>query len=966
MGMRLHPTDDVHFQAVIEQLPVVVYIDRLDEHSTAAYVSPQIEAMTGYPPADFVRDPKLFLELVHPDDRDFYLAMIARRNSENVPASGEYRLITRDGRVIWVLDHERVVLDIEGQPLYAQGYLIDATERRGERVRLEAINAVLTAYSDGLLAEDVVARGLAALTRALPGLRISFIRADGGERLHVLASNGNQALPAMSPGTLAVGEAHVYLGLLRAGEKVESERGSRADLFGGVFSGLGGGDTASFVDVPVRRGSRLLGVLCVDSPLPRAFTADEVQILKEVGHQLAVVLDRDGARLELRRRDEILSTVSRAAAVILAGSSWEAAAPGLLESLGNAAHASRAYIFEVSGRTAGELRASQRFEWVSTGVTAELGNPDLQDMAFADHDLGVMAEAVLRNEVYAGLVRDLGPRGRALLEPQGVRSLLEVPITVDGRPWGFIGFDDCVENREWSEAEIDALRAAASLVGSSVVRERREATLREQEQRLRANFEAALDAIFVTDSERQVVDVNAAAAAMLGLERDELVGRRVDDFMPPHRLATLEADWAAFLAATTIEEEWELQRADGVVLHVQASARPNFLPGLNIAFVRDVTEPRRLEARLRDSQRLESIGRLAGGVAHDFNNLLTAIGGYTNLARDRVNGDVELAGDLAEIQRAADRAADLTRQLLAFGRRQVLQAQPIELNEAVREVESMLRRLIGEDISLLTRLDPTVGTVLADPGQLEQVIVNLAVNARDAMPVGGTITISTHRATRQGRPMLALEVADTGVGMDDETRTHAFEPFFTTRSEGVGLGLASVYGIVTQSHGEIDVASELGRGTTFTVLLPQIDDTPPQREAPEEPGCRRGSGTVLLVEDEDVVRALARRVLEQHGYQVLESRNGHEAIGIAETYEGAIDVLLTDVVMPGLRGHEAADRIALSRPGIPVVYMSGYADEALLGRAADGGSHFLEKPFSNDALARRIGEALEATAATAR
>jgi hypothetical protein len=352
------------------------------------------------------------------------------------------------------------------------------------------------------------------------------------------------------------------------------------------------------------------------------------------------------------------------------------------------------------------------------------------------------------------------------------------------------------------------------------------------------------------------------------------------------------------------------------------------------------------------------MGRVAGGVAHDFNNLLTAISGYTSLAIERATSDADLAGDLAEIQRAADRAAELTRQLLAFGRRQVLNPQPLELEDVLRGVEAMLRRLVGEEIRLLIRHDPTTPAVVADAGQLEQVAVNLAMNAREAMPDGGTLTIATYPAVRDDVSYAALEVADTGIGMDADTRMRAFEPFFTTRPDGVGLGLASVYGIVTQSEGTIEVTSEPGRGATFTVLLPATGAAAERAAAAPEPTTEQGSETVLLVEDEDVVRALARRVLEQHGYEVLESRNGHEAIGIAETHDGAIDVLLTDVVMPGLRGHEVADRISATRPGIVVVYMSGYADEALLGRTSEERSHFLEKPFTNAALARALREAL--------
>jgi PAS domain S-box-containing protein len=955
-----HVERPIHFQDVVEHLPLVPYIDRLDESSTAVYIGPQIEELTGYPWEAFARDQQLFLRLVHPDDRGLYLTLVERRNRENVPASGEYRLVRSDGRVVWVQDHERLLEDANGRPVAAQGYLIDVTERRSQRVRLEAINTVLAAFSAGVAGDELVRTGLEALADAVPGLRIAYVAVDAAGNLELVHSTGGTPLAPIAPGVVEADAVAEYLEPLRRGETVSSVDGSRADRFGEPFASLGEGEVAAFLDVPIRHAGRLVSILCTDSAVARAFEPEALQTLRELGRQLAVALERERAEADLRRRDEILTTVSRGAAIVLAGASWEDAAPGLLESLGAATEASRAYIFQLDGGD-GPLRASQRFEWVAAGVSAEIDNPELRGLVFAERGLDELAAAVTRGEVLPMLVRELPATARRLLEAQSIRSLLVVPIVVEGTAWGFVGFDDCETERDWSPAETEALRTAASLIGAAIARERSEAAVREHETKVRAVFDASFDGIFLIDDERRYVDLNDTAAALLELPRDALVGRRMDDVFPPeHRFAVLERWREVSGASGEVVGEYALPQRDGSTRDVEYSARPSFLPGLSIVFVRDVTERRRLESRLQAAERLESMGRLAGGVAHDFNNLLTAISGYTGLALERAAHDPELAQDLGEIQRAADRAADLTRQLLAFGRRQVLDPRPLDLARVVTDVRPMVRGLLGDDVTLETRHEAATPTVLADPGQLEQVVVNLALNARDAMPGGGTLTIGTYATTRDDVPWAALEVTDTGVGMSAETRARAFEPFFTTRPDGVGLGLASVYGIVAQSQGTIEVTSEPGRGSTFTVLLPAGAPAAAAAPAvtPEAAPAEHGTETVLLVEDEEVVRALARRVLEQHGYRVLESRNGHEAIGIAETHDGEIHVLLTDVVMPGLRGHEVADRVAATRPGIQVVFMSGFADEALLGRAATGGSHFLEKPFSSAALAAKLREAL--------
>ena len=394
-----------------------------------------------------------------------------------------------------------------------------------------------------------------------------------------------------------------------------------------------------------------------------------------------------------------------------------------------------------------------------------------------------------------------------------------------------------------------------------------------------------------------------------------------------------------------------------------------------IAVKQDISDFKQLEEQLRQSQKLEAIGMLAGGIAHDFNNLLTVIRGYSDLTLMRLSEEDPLHRNISEVKKAAERAAGLTRQLLAFSRKQVLQPKVLDLNAVVSELEKMLRRLIGEDIGLRTVLESDLGSVKADPGQIEQIIMNLAVNARDAMPQGGKLTIETtnvyldedyakvHIAVIPG-PYVMFAVSDTGTGMDSRTQARIFEPFFTTKEKGkgTGLGLSTVYGIVKQSGGNIWVYSEVGQGTTFKVYLPRVDEGAQEyKRSAETEGAIQGSETILLAEDEEMVRKLARQVLEMHGYQVLEAANGGAALLICERHKEPIHLLITDVIMPEMSGRELADRLAQLRPEMKVLYMSGYTDNAIVHQGVlDEGANFIQKPFPTDALARKVREVLDA------
>jgi two-component system cell cycle sensor histidine kinase/response regulator CckA len=384
---------------------------------------------------------------------------------------------------------------------------------------------------------------------------------------------------------------------------------------------------------------------------------------------------------------------------------------------------------------------------------------------------------------------------------------------------------------------------------------------------------------------------------------------------------------------------------------------------------------RQSEERLRQVQKMEAVGRLAGGVAHDFNNLLTVITSYSDLVLEDLAADDPTRDDIAQIRKAAEGAAALTRQLLAFSRQQVLEPKVLDLKATVAGTEKLLQRLIGEDVQLATALAPDLGAVKADPIQLEQIIINLAVNARDAMPAGGRLTIEaanvemdevyvrSHAPARPGRYVM-LALSDTGIGMDEQTKARIFEPFFTTKEsgKGTGLGLATVYGIVKQAGGFIWVYSEPGRGTSFKVYLPRVDEAAePTVARPPTTEPRRGAETVLVVEDAASVRMVTRQVLERYGYTVLEAPNGETALRLAAKHHGPIQLLLTDVVMPGLSGRQLAEQLSRLRPEMKVLYVSGYADNAIVHHGIlDSGVAYLQKPFTPESLARRVRDVLDA------
>jgi two-component system cell cycle sensor histidine kinase/response regulator CckA len=863
------------FNRVLEHLPLVAYVDEANATSSSLYASPQIERLLGYPEQEWLDDPALFVKLLHPDDADRVLAEHANTRATEEPLDTTYRLIAKNGDIVWVEDHGVIVKERGRRTL--QGFIFDVT---GQQRALEALRQ----------SEE----------------RYRLIVESAGEGIWVIDRN-----------------AVTVFANARVAEMLHC---TRDDVVGrSVFE---------FMDEEAAAAAR-----------------DSLERRWELG-------TAEKYPFRYRRKDGTDLHVLLAANPLRDGDGNVVGALALVTDLTEL----RKHAEELAAR---EEKFHALFEG---GTDAKLLADD--DRRYVDANTA--AERLLgrsREEILSLRVDDVFPGAQEETEATWSEFL------VSGEQAGEFVLETPSGPR-WVDYRANAnIQPGLHL---SLLRDVTAARAAEDELRMLASIVAeARDAVISTDTTGTIQSWHGAAECIYGYTREEAIGQPISMLVPPQsqELAVIVAQR---LQRGEVIDGYEHQalRKDGRRVDVSMTLCPLRDRDGNITgvggIVRDVTERKRLEEELRHAQRMEAIGQLAGGVAHDFNNSLMAIRGYASLMLTKFDDDDPRRRQAEGIVRAADSAAGVTRQLLAFGRKQMLQPRVLDVNDVVVDVHGLLERVIGEDIELAVELEST-GNVRADPVQLEQVLVNLTVNGRDAIPNGGRLTIATddvtfdspgHRRSFTLTPghYVRLTVTDTGLGMPPEVRDRVFDPFFTTKNvgSGTGLGLSTVYGIVKQSGGYIDVESEPGVGTTFEILLPATDVPVEARANGASNGsAMEGTECVLLVEDEPILRDLVAAMLEQLGYAVVTAADGAEAIGLLKNDDLRVDLLLTDVVMPGMSGTELAMRATLVRPRTKLLYMSGYTDEKLLHHGARNANvGFLQKPFSADELGRKLREVL--------
>ena len=561
----------------------------------------------------------------------------------------------------------------------------------------------------------------------------------------------------------------------------------------------------------------------------------------------------------------------------------------------------------------------------------------------------------------------------------GSRSLdwMGVPLKVNNHTFGALVVQTYSKNIRYGERDKEILTFVARQLASAVELKRNEQALRRSEARYRSLVQSSVYGIYRSSLEGRFLDVNPALITMLGYGSAEevlLLDPEKDVFAQPEEHERLIEEFRRTGRLDGIEVKWKRKDGGHITVRISGRAVSSADEPADVleAIAEDVTDRRALEDQFRQAQKMEAVGRLAGGVAHDFNNLLMVIGGYAEVILTQIDISHPLHEKGRAIQLAADRATTLTRQLLAFSRKQLLELKVVDVNAIVQDMERLLRPLIGENVELVTLLAPDAAHTRADAGQLEQVLMNLVVNAKDAMLTGGRLTIQTqtivvdenHRRGQQFiRPgnYVMLSVSDTGMGMDRETQSRIFEPFFTTKEKGkgTGLGLSTVYGIVKQTGGYVMVQSEIGRGTTFHIYLPLVEEAAEKSSVSAPDTATGGTETVLLVEDEESVRQLVRDTLTAKGYRVFDADNGEAGLAVAAAHDSKIDLVITDVVMPGMGGRELVKQLTQTRPAIKVLYLSGYTEDAIVSDGSiEKGTAFLQKPFTLQNLSRKVREVL--------